>query len=101
MAGLRFRFAFPAVIFGSGPAAAHLRQHKGYGWHGEDLYLLVRRSPEGEGGEGLSESGPVRSAGNEAKRHVRPARDDRNDRLLVSHAAQLLSAPIDRPVRDG
>jgi hypothetical protein len=36
--------------------------------------------------EGHSESSPVRSAGNQAKRDVRPAsgRDDRNVRLLVS-----------------
>jgi hypothetical protein len=39
--------------------------------------------------------------GNDAKRHVRPARDDRNVRLLVSHAAQRLPALVDRPVRDG
>jgi hypothetical protein len=30
--------------------------------------------------------------GNDAKRHVRPGRDDRNVRLLVSHAAQRLPA---------
>jgi hypothetical protein len=49
--------------------------------------------------EGLSESrSPVRSAGNEAKRDVRPARDDRNIRFLVSHTARRLSASIDRPV---
>jgi hypothetical protein len=39
--------------------------------------------------------------GNGAKRHVRPARDDRNAWLLVSHAAQRLPALVDRPVRDG
>src|ERR1700730_11253187 len=39
--------------------------------------------------------------GNDAKRPVRPARDDRNVRLLVSHAAQRLPALVDRPVRDG
>jgi hypothetical protein len=39
--------------------------------------------------------------GNDAKRHVRPGsgRDDRNVRLLVSHAAQRLPALVDRPVR--
>jgi hypothetical protein len=30
-----------------------------------------------------------------------PQRDDRNVRLLVSHAAQRLPALVDRPVRDG
>jgi hypothetical protein len=39
--------------------------------------------------------------GNDAKRRVRPARDDRNVRLLVSQAAQRLPALVDRPVRDG
>jgi hypothetical protein len=39
--------------------------------------------------------------GNEAKRYVRPVRDDRNTRLLISHAAQQLPALVDRPVRDG
>ena len=39
--------------------------------------------------------------GNDAKRPVRPARDDRNVRLLVSHAAQRLPPLVDRPVRDG
>jgi hypothetical protein len=36
--------------------------------------------------------------GNDAKRHVRPVRDDRNVRLLVSHAAPRLPASVDRPV---
>jgi len=36
--------------------------------------------------------------GNGAKRHVRPARDDRNAWLLVSHAAQRLPPLVDRPV---
>jgi hypothetical protein len=35
-----------------------------------------------------------------AKRHVCPARDDRNARPLVSHATPRVQAPIDRPVRD-
>jgi hypothetical protein len=39
--------------------------------------------------------------GNDAKRQVRPARDDRDAWLLVSHAAQRLPALVDRPVRDG
>ena len=39
--------------------------------------------------------------GNDAKRHVRPVRDDRNVRLLLSNAAQRLPALVDRPVRDG
>ena len=36
--------------------------------------------------------------GNGAKRHGRPGRDDRNAWLLVSHAAQRLTALVDRPV---
>jgi hypothetical protein len=39
--------------------------------------------------------------GNNAKRHVRPVRDDRNVRLLVSHTVQRLPALVDRPIRDG
>jgi hypothetical protein len=39
--------------------------------------------------------------GNDAKRQVRPVRDDRNVRRLVSHPAQRLLALVDRPVRDG
>jgi hypothetical protein len=39
--------------------------------------------------------------GNDVKRRVRPARDDRNVRLLGSQAAQRLPALVDRPVRDG
>jgi hypothetical protein len=74
--------------FGSGLAAAHARQLKGLG-----LY-----------GEGLSRRDSVKVAqyevlGNEAKRHVRPVRDDRKAR--GSHAAERLPAFIDRPVRDG
>jgi hypothetical protein len=56
--------------------------------------------------EGLSRRDSVKVAqyevlGNDAKRPVRPARDDRNDRILVSHAAQRLPPLVDRPVRDG
>jgi hypothetical protein len=39
--------------------------------------------------------------GNDAKRHVRPARDDRNVRLWVSHPSQRLPVLVDRPIRDG
>jgi hypothetical protein len=39
--------------------------------------------------------------GNDAKRQVRPVRDDRNVRRLVSHPAQRLPALVDRPVQDG
>jgi hypothetical protein len=39
--------------------------------------------------------------GNDAKNQVRPVRDDRNVRLLVSNAAQRVPALVDRPVRDG
>src|SRR5260221_526840 len=38
--------------------------------------------------------------GNDARRRVRPARDDRNARLW-SHAIPRAQAAIDRPVRDG
>jgi hypothetical protein len=58
--------------------------------------------------EDLSQRDSVKVAqyevlGNEAKRHVRPVsvRDDRNGRLLVSHAAYRLPTFVDRPVRDG
>ena len=78
------------VSFGSGPAAAHARQLKGLGLYGEDL---SRRDSV--------KVAQYEVLGNEAKRHVRPVRDDRNARLLVSHAAQRLPAFVDRPVRDG
>jgi len=59
-------------------------------------------------GEDLSRRDPVKVAqyevlGDETKRYVRPICiwDDRNARLLVSHAAQRLPAFVDRPVRDG
>jgi hypothetical protein len=39
--------------------------------------------------------------GNEAKRNVRPARDDRKVWLLFPRADQRLLALVDRPVRDG
>ena len=78
------------IVFDSGPAAVHARQLK-------SKDCTVRTFVP----EGLSDSSPVRSAGNEAKRDVRPTRDDRNIRLLVSHTAQRLPALIDRPVRDG
>jgi|SRR5580704_13336314 hypothetical protein len=69
--------------------------------YGEDLSRLVRRSPEGEGGRDSLKVAQYEVLGNEAKRHGRPARDDRNARLLVSHAAQRLPAFVDRPARDG
>lgn len=38
--------------------------------------------------------------GNDAKGDIRPAiRDDRNDRLLISHAPLQAKAAVDRPVR--
>ncbi len=36
--------------------------------------------------------------GNDAKRQIRPVRDDRNVRLSVSNAAQRVPALVDRPV---
>jgi hypothetical protein len=39
--------------------------------------------------------------GNDAKRQVRPVRDDRIAWRLVSHAGQRLPASLDRPFRDG
>jgi len=37
--------------------------------------------------------------GNDAKGDIRPAiRDDRNDRLLISHAPLQAKAAVDRPV---
>src|SRR5258708_28991177 len=38
---------------------------------------------------------------NDAKRHARPARDDRNARSFVSHTTPQAQPPIDRPFRDG
>jgi hypothetical protein len=78
-----------AVLFG-GPAVAHARQLKGLGLYAEDL---SRRDSV--------TVAQYEVLGNDAKRHVRPVRDDRNVRLLVSHAAQGLPALVDRPVRDG
>jgi hypothetical protein len=49
--------------------------------YGEDLSRLVRRSPEGEGGRDSLKVAQYEVLGNEAKRHGRPARDDRNARL--------------------
>jgi hypothetical protein len=85
--GLRSKWA------GGCPAAAHARQLKSLGLFGEDLSrrdsMKVARYPAAAG------------LGNDAKRHVRPARDDRNIRLLVSPTSQRLPAFVDRPVRDG
>jgi len=73
-----------------GLADAHARQHNSLGLSGEDLswrdFVKVAQ---------------YEVLGNEAKRQVRPVRDDRNARLLVSHVAQRLPTFVDRPVRDG
>jgi hypothetical protein len=93
---------FEIGLVGSGPAAARARQLKGLGLYAEDLCRLVRRSPEGEGGrDSVKVEAQYEVLGNEAKRQVRPIRDDRNARLLVWHVAQRLLAFVDRPVRDG
>jgi len=55
----------------------------------------------GEGGRDSMKEAQYEVLGNDAKRHVRPARDDRNIRLLVSRTARRLSAPVDCPVQDG
>jgi hypothetical protein len=70
---------FVGAAFGSGPAAADSVNLRSL------AFVRCGLVPEG-----LNESSPVRSAGNDAKRDVRPVsvRDDRNVRLLVSHAAQ-------------
>jgi hypothetical protein len=52
--------------------------------------------------EGLSRRDSVKVAqyevlGNDAKRQVRPGKDDRIAWRLVSHAAQRLPASLDRP----
>jgi hypothetical protein len=70
------------------PEAAWARQLKRLGLYAEDLSW--RDSVKVAQYEVL---------GNNAKRHVRPVRDDRNVRLLVSHAAQRLPALVDRPIR--
>jgi hypothetical protein len=97
---------------------------KRLGLYGEDLSRLVRRSREasfalratarplyegralarrrrGEGGRDSMKVAQYEVLGNEAKRQVRPVRDDRNARLLVSYAAQQLPTFVYRPSRDG
>ena len=97
------RFSDFSQQLGEGvPISANLRR---LGLYAEDLSRLVRRSLEAAFSI-RTRAGPVKVAqyevlGNGAKRHVRPVRDDRNVRLLVSHAAQRLPALVDRPVRDG
>jgi hypothetical protein len=71
--------------------------------YAEDLSRPVRRSPKGEGGRDsvkVAQYPAAAGLGNDAKRHGRPVRDDRNVRLLVSHAAQRLPTLVDRPLRD-
>ena len=72
------------------PAAAHARQLKGLRLYAEDL---SRRDSV--------KVAQYEVLGNDAKRRVRPVRDDRNVRFLVSHAARRLPPLVDRPVRDG
>jgi hypothetical protein len=77
----------------------------------EDLSRLVRRSLEAVFSirttvmakeEGTSvKVAQYEVLGNDAKRQVRPGRDDRIAWCLVSHAAQRLPASLDRPFRDG
>jgi len=68
----------------------HTRLLKRLGMYAEDL---SRRD--------LAKVAQYEVLGNDAKRQVRPVRDDRNVRLLVSNAAQRVPALVDRPVRDG
>jgi hypothetical protein len=69
------------------PAAAHARQLKGLGLYGKDL---SRRD--------LVKVAQYEVLGNDARRRVRPARDDRNTRLW-SHAIPRAQAAIDHPIR--
>jgi hypothetical protein len=82
----------------------------------EDLSRPVRRSPEppsffelrrarntkaaprSEGGRDSVKVAQYEVLGNDAKRQVRPGRDDRIAWRLVSHAVQRLPALLDRPV---
>jgi hypothetical protein len=83
---------------GRSPISANLRS---LGLYTEDLSRLVRHSPEGEGGRDSVKVAQYEVLGNDAKRQVRPGRDDRIAWRLVSHAAQRLLASLDRPFRDG
>jgi hypothetical protein len=56
---------------------------------------------QGEGGRDPVKVAQYEVLGNDAKRQVRPGRDDRIAWRLVSYAAQRLPASLDRPVRDG
>jgi hypothetical protein len=103
------------------PISANLRS---LGLYTEDLSRPVRHSPKatfalratarpqyegratakrrrGEGGRDSVKVAQYEVLGNDAKRQVRPGRDDRIAWRLVSHAAQRLPASPDRPFRDG
>ena len=69
-----------------GPAAAHAYLFKGLRLSAKDL---SRRDS--------LKVAQYEVLGNDAKRRVRPARDDRNVRSLVSHAAQRFPALVDNP----
>ncbi len=68
--------------------------------YGEDLSRLVRRSPEGEGGRDSLKVAQYEVLGNEAKRHGRPARDDRK-RSAFGFARGSAIASIRRSSRPG
>jgi hypothetical protein len=95
----------PGTDGGLTPISANLRS---LGLYSEDLSRLVRRSLEvaffrfelrrGEGGRDSVKVAQYEVLGNDAKRQVRPGRDDRIAWRLVWHVAQRLPASLDRPV---
>jgi hypothetical protein len=102
--------AFSAMLFlgaeflGLRSISANLRS---LGLYTEDLSCLsaiARRPPSlfelrrGEGGRDSVKVAQYEVLGNDAKKQVRPGRDDRIAWRLVSHAAQRLPASLDRPV---
>jgi hypothetical protein len=102
---------------GRSPISINLRS---LGLYTEDLSRLVRHRPKatfalratarpqyegratakrrrGEGGRDSLKVAQYEVLGNDAKRQVRPGRDDRIAWRLLSHAAQRLPASLDRP----
>jgi hypothetical protein len=65
--------------------------------HYEGRATAKRR--RGEGGRDSVKVAQYEVLGNDAKKQVRPVRDDRIAWRLVSHAAQRLPASVDRPFR--
>ena len=62
------------------------------------LSAVARRAKEGGDSVKVAQPRKLSGLGNDAERHGRPVGDDRNARLLASHAAQRLPAFVDRPV---